>query len=431
MTQLEYAKQGKITPEMELVAQLEGVSPEFIRTGIARGEIVLPFNNRYRIEKPVAIGKGVRTKVNANIGSSTDVADLELELAKVRAAIDAGADTIMDLSTGNDIGEFRRAIRKAFPGPMGTVPIYEAAIEAAKQHGGIIFMTPDLIFDVIERHAKDGVDFITVHAGVTFAALDRLRATGRVTDIVSRGATFLLVWMLKNKEENPLYTQFDRLLEIAREYDLTLSLGDGFRPGSIADSTDAAQIHELMTLGELQQRALKAGVQVMIEGPGHIPIHMVAENVKLEKQLCHNAPFYVLGPVVTDIAPGYDHITAGIGAAIAAAAGADFICYVTPSEHLALPTPDEVYEGVIAARIAAHAGDIAKGVKGAYDWDLRMSQARKKLDWNKMAELAIDPTKVRKRRAESLPAVPDVCTMCGKYCAIKLLMDVLNPKSNK
>ncbi|MDI6839639.1 MAG: phosphomethylpyrimidine synthase ThiC [bacterium] len=425
MTQFEHARLGKTTPEMEKVALDESVTKEAIIHGVANGEIVIPCNSNYQLARPVGIGKGLRTKVNANIGSSPDCADLKLEELKAKISEEAGADTIMDLSTGGDLKEFRRLIRKSFKGPLGTVPIYEAAIETAQKKGGIIFMTPDDIFDTIERHARDGVDFVTVHCGVTLSAFEKLKYEGRVMDVVSRGGAFLLTWMLANNKENPLYEYFDRLLNIAYKYDLTLSLGDGFRPGSIADSTDRTQIHELVTLGELKERANSKGVQVMIEGPGHIPINEVESNVLLEKKLCHNAPFYVLGPVVTDIAPGYDEITSAIGGAIAAAAGADFLCYVTPAEHAGLPILDEVRRGVIATRIAGHAGDIVKGVKGAMEWDLKMSKARKKLDWKKQIELAIDPEFLRKVRKERSPKEPDVCTMCGKYCAIKLVEEAL------
>ena len=429
MTQLEAAQKGKITPEMELVAKDEAVTPEFIRDGVANGEIVIPCNSKHPPKHPIGIGNGLRTKVNSNIGSSTDFADVEVEVEKARISEEAGADTIMDLSTGGKLSEFRRNIRDNFKGPLGTVPIYEAAIRTIDEKGGIIFMKEDEIFDVIELHAKDGVDFITVHCGVTMGAFNQLCYEGRVTDIVSRGGAFLVTWMIKNKKENPLYEHFDRLLEIAREYDLTLSLGDGFRPGSIADSTDRAQICELNTLGELKERANEVGVQVMIEGPGHIPINEVETNVLLEKKLCHNAPFYVLGPIVTDIAPGYDEITSAIGGAIAAAAGADFLCYVTPSEHIALPTIEDVRRGVIATRIAAHAGDIAKGVNGAKDWDLEISKARKKLNWKKQIELAIDPKLVEKIRRDRTPTIPNVCTMCGEYCAIKLVEEAMKRRT--
>ncbi|MCD6277374.1 phosphomethylpyrimidine synthase ThiC, partial [candidate division WOR-3 bacterium] len=377
MTLIEKARAGKITEEMRSIAEREGRSPEYIRDGIANGRIVIPLNRNRSIEKICAIGEGLKTKVNANIGSSTDLADVNIEIEKARVAEEAGTDTIMDLSTGGDIDGIRKEIIKHTNVPLGTVPIYQAAIEVVDKKGGIVFMTKDDIFSVIEKQAKDGVDFMTVHVGVTLSTFERLRNEGRVMDIVSRGGTFTVVWMLYNKKENPLYEYFDELIEIAREYEITLSLGDGFRPGAIVDSSDRSQFHELILLGELQQRALKAGVQVMIEGPGHIPVQEIQMNIQMEKKLCHGAPFYVLGPVVTDIAPGYDHIVSAIGGAMAAYYGADFLCYVTPSEHLGLPTKDEVKEGVITARIAAHIGDIGKGIPGAYEWDAKMAVARK------------------------------------------------------
>jgi phosphomethylpyrimidine synthase len=329
----------------------------------------------------------------------------------------------MDLSTGGDIAGVRRAIMKESTVPVGTVPIYEAAVETVRAHGGIIHMTPDLIFEAIESQAEDGVDFMTIHAGVTLAALERLRLQGRITDIVSRGGAFLATWMLYHKRENPFFEEFDRLLAIARDYDITLSLGDGLRPGSLSDATDRAQIHELLTLGELAQKAWDNGVQIMIEGPGHIPLDQVEAQVILEKRLCSGAPFYVLGPLVTDIAAGYDHIACAIGGAVAGMAGADFLCYVTPSEHLKLPSIEDVREGVIAARIAAHAADIARGREEAIQINLDMSKARKNLDWDQQISLSIDPKKARAYRSSSEPSSDDVCTMCGEFCAIKIVRD--------
>lgn len=425
MSLREEASKGTITSLMERVAAEERVESEYIRSGLASGEIVIPKNVKRALEKPVAIGKRLRTKVNANVGTSTDYPSLEDELRKTEEAIEAGADTVMDLSTGGDLDEVRRAILKKCPVPVGTVPIYQAAIEAIRDEGALTKMSQDKVFKVIERQAEDGVDFMTVHCGVTRGTLERLRLEGRVTDIVSRGGAFLVTWMVANDKENPLYEQFDRLLELARSYDITLSLGDGFRPGCLADATDRAQIYELIMLGELAERAWEAGVQVMIEGPGHIPFHQVELNVLLEKRICHNAPFYVLGPLVTDVAAGYDHITAAIGGAAAAAAGADFLCYVTPSEHLALPTVKDVRDGVIASRIAARAGDIAKGVKGAEDWDNAVSRARKLLDWEEEIRSSLDPETARRIREERKPMISEVCTMCGKYCAIKLVEEAL------
>jgi phosphomethylpyrimidine synthase len=344
-------------------------------------------------------------------------------MLKLSAVEDAKADAVMDLSTGGDIQGVRKAILEASKLPVGTVPIYQAAVETASALGGIIHLTPDMLFSAVEKQAKEGVDFMTIHCGITLESLGRLRSQGRTTDIVSRGGAFLVSWMLYHQKENPFYEDFDRLLSIAREYDITLSLGDGLRPGSLADATDRAQIQELVVLGELTQRAWGADVQVMIEGPGHVPLDQVEANVIIQKQLCNGAPFYVLGPLVTDIAAGYDHISCAIGGAVAGMAGADFICYVTPSEHLRLPSVEDVREGVIASRIAAHAADIAKGNKKAREWDLEMSRARKALDWNKQISLSIDPLKARAYRESSKPASDEVCTMCGDLCAIKIVRD--------
>ena len=423
MTQLESARRGVITEEMARVARKEAIDPEVLRARVAEGTVVIPLNKNHNSIEPLGIGKGLAIKVNANIGTSGDQVDLHEELKKLQVAVEAKADTVMDLSTGGDITRVRQAIMKSSPVPVGTVPIYQAAVEAVKTHGGIIHLTPDLVFSAVEAHGRDGIDFMTIHAGVTLNALERLRTQGRTTDIVSRGGAFLATWMLYHKRENPFFEDFDRLLSIAREYDITLSLGDGLRPGSLADATDRAQIHELITLGELAQKAWDAGVQVMIEGPGHIPLDQVEAQVILEKQLCRGAPFYVLGPLVTDIAAGYDHIACAIGGAVAGMAGADFLCYVTPSEHLKLPSSDDVREGVIAARIAAHTADIARGHRGAIERDLEMSRARKNLDWNTQISLSIDPTKARAYRSSSRPSSDDVCTMCGEFCAIKIVRD--------
>jgi len=428
MTQLSAAKKGDLTPEMKKAAKEEGLDPEFLREGIAKGEIVLPKNARYKLRNIKAIGQGLATKVNTNIGTSPDLIDLSFELKKLEVACQAGTDTVMDLSTGGDLDKVRRAIRKASSIPLGTVPIYQAAVESIAEKEALTKMDPDKIFEVIERQALDGVDFITVHCGLTRSALERLTGQGRVTDIVSRGGVFLATWMVANDEENPLYAQYDRLLELAKKYDLTLSLGDGLRPGCLSDSTDRAQIQELILLGELSRRAWDQEVQVMIEGPGHVPFTEIKANILLEKKLCHHAPFYVLGPVVTDIAPGYDHITAAIGGAYAASSGADFLCYVTAGEHLRLPTLQDVKDGVMVTRIAAHVGDISKGVKGAMEWDNRMARMRKKRDWTRQIELALDPELARKMREESKPHSSDVCTMCGEFCALKLMEKVIRPK---
>ena len=420
MTQLKLARKGTVSPQMKHVAEKESVETDFIIQGVAAGEIAIPTNINHPNLIPCGIGKGLRTKVNANIGTSSDFCDLSTELKKLQTAIDFGADTVMDLSTGGDISAIRRAILRASAVAVGTVPIYQAGIEAIENRGAIVNMTVDEIFAVIEEHAKDGVDFMTVHCGVTQASLTRLKKQGRTTDIVSRGGAFLIGWMLHNDKENPLYQYYDRLLDLALRYDFALSLGDGLRPGCLADATDRAQIQELIILGELVERAREAGVQAMVEGPGHLPLDQIAANVQLEKSLCRGAPFYVLGPLVTDIGAGYDHITAAIGGAIAAAAGADFLCYVTPTEHLSLPGIQDVKEGVIASRIAAHAGDIAKGVKGAEEWDEQMSRARKSLDWKTQAELSLDPGLSRQIHAR-IPASGATCSMCGKYCAMAIV----------
>ena len=431
MTQLELAEKGTISPQMEQVAQQEGLDAEFIRQGVAQGTIVIPANAEHGNLVPCGIGQGLKTKVNANIGTSSDFGDINTELEKLRVAIDCKADTVMDLSTGGDISAIRRAIIASSSVPVGTVPIYQAAIEAIERYGAIVKMTVDDLFDGVEEHARHGVDFITVHCGVTQSAIAKLKQQGRVTDVVSRGGAFLIGWMLHNQRENPLYEYYDRLLEIAREYDVTLSLGDGMRPGSLADATDRAQVEELLVIGELVQRARQAGVQTIVEGPGHLPLDQIEANVRLEKAVCKGAPFYVLGPLVTDIAAGYDHIAGAIGGAIAAAAGTDFLCYVTPAEHLSLPDPEDVRRGVIASRIAAHAGDIIKGVKGAEEWDRKMSVARKKLNWKEQARLSLDPERSRRVHGEHASAGA-ACSMCGEFCAMELMEKYLGisvPKS--
>ena len=425
-TQLDYARQGVITKEMKEAALAEAVTPEFIRDGLVAGNIIICHNIKHLNGRPLAVGKGLRTKINANIGSSADDLDISKELEKARVAVKHGADAIMDLSTGGPVDEIRRAIIAETSACIGSVPLYQAALDAVRtKKKAIVDMTVDDIFAGIIKHAEDGVDFITVHCGVTRATVERMRNEGRIMDVVSRGGAFTIEWMAHNNMENPLFEHFDRLLEITKAYDMTLSLGDGFRPGCLADATDRAQIHELILLGELTQRAQEFGVQVMIEGPGHMPLNQIEANIQLQKRLCHGAPFYVLGPLVTDIAPGYDHITSAIGGTIAAAAGADFLCYVTPSEHLRLPTVDDVREGVIASRIAAHAADIVKGVKGAMDKDIQMAKCRKKLDWEGQFALALDPEKARRLRAESGVADHGACTMCGEFCAYKVMDDAM------
>ncbi|OGP82283.1 MAG: phosphomethylpyrimidine synthase [Deltaproteobacteria bacterium RBG_16_58_17] len=420
MTQLEEARNGRITEEMKICAENERVSPEFIRKGVADGNIVVVRNNTHTAIPPLAIGKGLRTKINANIGTSGDHTDLDMELEKVRVSVAAGADTIMDLSTGGDLGAIRKAIIKASTVALGTVPIYQAAAAMLAAKKAIVAMTADDIFAAIEKNGEDGVDFITVHCGVSRRSVASIEAEGRLLGIVSRGGSITANWMRCNEKENPLYEYYDRLLEIAHQYDMVLSLGDGLRPGCIADATDRGQVQELILLGELCKRARDKGVQVMIEGPGHVPIKDIQANVQLEKSLCNGAPFYVLGPLPTDIAPGYDHITAAIGGAIAGAAGADFLCYVTPSEHLRLPSVEDVREGIMASRIAAHIADIAKGLPGAMELDVMMAGYRKAINWQGQISTAIDQEKAGRLLEKSATAKEEGCTMCGELCAIKL-----------
>lgn len=420
-TQMQAARAGKITEAMKEVAAQERQSPETIRERVAKGTVAICANPNHTGVKPAGVGEGLRVKVNANIGTSSDFPDLAPELEKLKEAVRCGADAVMDLSTGDNIGASRRAIIGQSPVMVGTVPIYEATVTAMKERGAVVDMKAEDLLRVIEGQAKDGADFMTLHCGLTREAIARLHRQGRVMDVVSRGGSFITGWMLHNEKENPLYENYDIILDICEKYDVTISLGDGLRPGCLADATDRAQIAELMTLGELVDRAWARGVQVMVEGPGHVPFDQIAANMKLEKQLCHGAPFYVLGPLVTDIAPGYDHITSAIGGTMAAVHGADFLCYVTPAEHLALPTLQDVHDGVIASRIAAHAADIVKGVPGAAEWDLSMARARKALDWEAQMDLAIDPETARAKRAWREAADTDACSMCGNYCAVKIV----------
>src|SRR3990172_3735996 len=420
MTQLEQARNGTITNEMKQSALKEGVEPNYIRSSVVDGVVIITKNKRHKSIEPLAIGRGLRTKINANIGSSQDRVSLKGELEKLHAAVNAGADAVMDLSTGGQIDEIRKAVMAESTVPIGTVPIYQAALEAVRKGKSFVELDTEEIFDIIEKHAEDGVDFITVHCGVTRRSVEHIKKEGRLMGIVSRGGALTAEWMNFNKRENPLFENYDRLLKIAKKYDMVLSLGDGLRPGCLADATDRGQIEELVTLGELAQQAVSEGVQVMIEGPGHVPINQIEANILLQKRLCHGAPFYVLGPLVTDIAPGYDHITSAIGGAIAGTAGADFLCYVTPSEHLRLPTVEDVREGVIASRIAAHAGDIAKKTRGAMERDIQMSKYRRALDWEGQIKTSIDPEKARRLRESAKSSESDVCTMCAALCAIKV-----------
>ncbi|NLM09707.1 MAG: phosphomethylpyrimidine synthase ThiC [Clostridiaceae bacterium] len=415
-TQMDAAKKGVITDEMRMVAKKEGKSVEKIRELIACGRVVIPANKNHKCIDPEGIGEGLRTKINVNLGISRDCCDFDFELEKARKAIELKTDAIMDLSSYGKTREFRQKLIKMSPVMIGTVPIYDAVGFYNKDLSEI---TADEFFEVVEQHAQDGVDFMTIHAGINRETARRFKENMRLTNIVSRGGSLLFAWMELTGNENPFYEQFDRLLEIFEKYDVTISLGDALRPGSINDSTDAAQIQELIVLGELTKRAWRKNVQVMIEGPGHMAMDEIAANVVLEKRICCGAPFYVLGPIVTDIAPGYDHITGAIGGAIAAANGADFLCYVTPAEHLRLPDVGDMKEGIIASRIAAHAADIVKGIVGASEWDYKMSEARRNLDWDSMFELAIDSEKPRKYRESSKPDQEDTCTMCGKMCAVR------------
>lgn len=422
-TQLDAARQGIITEQLRQVAEKEKMDVNRLRELVAEGKVVIPANKNHANLNPEGVGTGLRTKINVNLGVSKDCCDLELELEKAKRAVELKAEAIMDLSCYGKTQEFRRMLIEHCPVMLGTVPMYDAVGLLDKELKDI---TVDEFFKVVETHAQDGVDFMTIHCGLNRATAEKVKRNKRLTNIVSRGGSLLFAWMELNDCENPFYEYYDRLLEICAKYDVTISLGDACRPGSINDSTDAAQIEELIVLGELTKRAWAKNVQVMIEGPGHMALNEIAGNMMLQKRLCHGAPFYVLGPLVTDVAPGYDHITSAIGGAIAAANGADFLCYVTPAEHLRLPNLDDMKEGIIAARIAAHAADIAKGIPGARDWDNQMSAARADIDFPKMIELAIDPEKARTYREESAPESEDTCTMCGKMCAMKNMKKILN-----
>ncbi len=417
MTQLTSARRGEITQELKDVAEKEGISKEKLLRRVAKGKVVIPKNVNREIE-PIGIGKGLRVKINANIGTSPDYVDIDTEIEKAKVALKYGADTIMDLSTGGDLKEIRRHFLE-MDAPLGTVPVYEAAAFAEREGSPVVDLNSDIFFRVIEEQAKQGVDFMTVHAGITSEAIEKLRKQKRLTGIVSRGGAIIAAWMSHNSEENPFYKEYDYLLEIAKEYDVTLSLGDALRPGSTHDATDRAQVQELIILGELVERAREAGVQVMVEGPGHMPLNQIEANIILQKRLCNDAPFYVLGPLVTDIAPGYDHISGAIGGAIAALAGADFLCYVTPAEHLALPDIEDVRQGVIASKIAAHAADITRGID--VERDNEMSRARFELDWEKQFALCLDRERAEEYRSRRGPRKEEkTCSMCGSFCAMKL-----------
>jgi len=419
MTQLELAKLNKTSPAMRYVAKKEGILLNVLKERIKEGRIVLIKNSKRKI-KPCAVGEGLRTKVNANLGTSQDRVQLSKEIKKLETAVASGADAVMDLSTGGNIRKIRKAVLEKSDIPLGTVPIYEAMIKACRRKGHISRMTKNDILDTFEEQASDGVDFFTVHCGVTQDTLNRLKSKKRLMHIVSRGGAIIAEWIALNKKENPLYEYFDEIVKIARKYDITLSLGDGMRPGSLIDATDRPQLQELIILGELAERAREHGVQVIIEGPGHIPIDQIETNVVVAKKMCNFAPFYVLGPLVTDIAPGYDHIVGAIGGALAGFYGADFLCYVTPAEHLRIPQISDVKNGVIASRIAAHAADIAKRVPGAINWDREMSKYRSRREWTKQIEKSIDPCKSLNYRKSSTPKDKNACTMCSDYCSIKI-----------
>ncbi|MDD5565966.1 MAG: phosphomethylpyrimidine synthase ThiC [Candidatus Omnitrophica bacterium] len=423
MTQLGQARLGIITPLMKRVAASEGVPDALLMRRIKEGTIVIPHNVHRVVKRPCAVGLGLRTKVNANIGTSTDKSETAEELRKLEAAERYGADTVMDLSIGSQIKQIRQQILSASSVPVGTVPIYEISVNAAVSHNDYLNFDIQNVLKILREQAEDGVDFFTIHAGVTRKALGILKKQKRLLGIVSRGGAILSCWMSKHKKENPFYEYFDLILDIAEEFDITLSLGDGLRPGSILDATDKPQLEELKTLGELARRARKRNVQVIIEGPGHVPLGQIKKNVLLEKRICRGAPFYVLGPLVTDVASGYDHISGAIGGALAASYGADFLCYLTPAEHLKHPSIEDVRDGVIASKIAAHAADIVKGMPAVKEWDRKMSEARRQRNWEKQIALSVDPQKAGALRNVSQPRLPDVCTMCGEYCSIKITQE--------
>ncbi len=422
-TQMDAANKGIVTREMKLAAEKEHMEPEELRKLAAEGRVVIPANKNHTCLEPNAIGSMLRTKINVNLGTSRDCMDRKQELEKVNYAVKLGAESIMDLSSFGDTQKFRRRLTAECPAMIGTVPIYDAVVY---YHKPLKEITSREWIDIVKMHAEDGVDFMTIHVGINKATAHRFKEAKRLTNIVSRGGSIIFAWMEMTGEENPFYAHYDEILDICREYDVTLSLGDACRPGCIADATDISQMEELVTLGELTKRAWEKQVQVIIEGPGHMPLDQIAANMKIQETICKGAPFYVLGPLVTDVAPGYDHITAAIGGAIAAAAGASFLCYVTPAEHLRLPDLKDVKEGIIAARIAAHAADIAKGISGARDWDHKMSLARKNLDWEEMFNLSIDPEKARAYRASAKPEKEDTCSMCGNFCAVKNMNRILD-----
>ena len=421
-TQMDAARKGIVTPQMEAVAREENIPVEKLMEYVAAGTVAIPANKNHKCLKPHGIGSMLKTKINVNLGTSRDCVNLDEEMQKVKDAVDMGAEAIMDLSSFGDTQKFRRKLTTECPAILGTVPIYDAVVYYNKPLPQI---TSEEWIDIVRMHAQDGVDFLTIHCGVNKATGERFLKNKRLMNLVSRGGSLIFAWMMATGNENPFYERYDEVLDICAEYDVTISLGDACRPGCVEDGTDISQIEELVTLGELTQRAWEKNVQIMIEGPGHMPLNQIAANMQIQKTICKGAPFYVLGPIVTDIAPGYDHITAAIGGAIAATAGASFLCYVTPAEHLRLPTPEDVREGIIASKIAAHAADVAKGIPEALQWDHEMAVARRNLDWDKQFELAIDPEKAKRYRATSTPEREDTCTMCGKMCAVRTLNRIL------
>ena len=422
-TQMDAARRGIETEAMKRVAEYENMPLDTLMGLVAKGQVAIPANKNHRCLTPYGVGSALKTKINVNLGTSRDCLNLDVEMEKVRSAVDMGAEAIMDLSSFGDTRKFRRKLTESCPAMLGTVPIYDAVVYYNKPLQEI---TPQEWIDVVRMHAEDGVDFLTLHCGINRSTADRFKNNGRLMNIVSRGGSLIFAWMEMTGNENPFFEFYDEILEICQEHDVTISLGDACRPGCIADAGDISQISELVTLGELTQRAWDKNVQIIVEGPGHMPLNQIQANMEIQQTICKGAPFYVLGPLVTDIAPGYDHITSAIGGAIAATYGASFLCYVTPAEHLRLPDVDDVKEGIIASKIAAHAADIAKGLPGAADWDYQMGVARRELDWDKMFDLAIDPEKAKRYRAESTPENQDTCTMCGKMCSVRNMNKVLN-----
>ena len=427
-TQMDAARQGIITPQMETVAGKENMQPEELRALVAEGKVIIPCNKEHKSIDVNGIGSMLKTKINVNLGISRDCKDLDTEVKKVNEAVSMGAEAIMDLSSYGDTRAFRSKLTKECPAIIGTVPIYDAVVY---YHKALKDITTEEWLDIVRMHAEDGVDFMTIHCGINKETAKKFKRNKRLMNIVSRGGSIIFAWMEMTGKENPFYEHFDDILEICREYDVTLSLGDACRPGCLKDATDASQIEELITLGELTKRAWEKDVQVMVEGPGHVPYNQISANMQLQKRLCHGAPFYVLGPLVTDIAPGYDHITSAIGGTLAAVSGADFLCYVTPAEHLGLPDIDDVREGVIATRIAAHAADIAKGLPQAIAWDREMAVARKNLDWPEQIRLALDPVKAQAYRDKKNKAEDEACSMCGDYCAVKIVGQYLEAHRKK